>query len=652
MGLILTSMGECFKCKSIIMKEDRRDFLKMLGLGSGAFLISPAAALGTNKNEQENALVLPPKEVFATRKLDTDVLIAGGGMSGVCAAIAAARNGVKVVLVQNRSRLGGNASSEIRMHISGATQLKQVWRETGILEEIMLTESVTNPQKSYEVFDYVMYDKVVSEKNITLLFDTVLFEVHTQNNQITLAKAFCSATEELYEINARYYADCTGDGTLAALAGAEFMTGREAKSQWGESLGLEKADNITMGNSILFMAEEQNGPVSYTPPSWARKYTAKDFMFRKIKTWEYGYWWLELGGTVDIVKDGQALRHELLSVLFGVWDYIKNSGNHPDSENWALSWIGAIQGKRESRRITGDYVLIQKDAQSPQLFDDRVAYGGWPLDDHLPAGMDDTSLNPFRSIPLKGPYSIPMRSLYSKSFSNLLMAGRNISVSHVALSTTRVMATCSVLGQAAGTAAAYCIQKNITPKALCADSKQITGLQQLLLRQDQAMLGIRNTDPNDLAKLAKVQASSERVDGKAVSVIDGINRDIADGNSHQWRADMGGGEVWLELKWPKPVSIATVECTFDTGLNRFLRISGEKAVMKNQKRGVQPETIADYRIELLLAGKVVHEGLFKNNFLRKVVHNFSQVTADAMRITIIRTNGDQLARIFEVRCYA
>lgn len=632
------------------MTDNRRDFLKMFGLGSGALLINPTTALSEVKKKDGSAFD-PQKDVFATRKLTTDVLIAGGGMSGVCAALAAARNGSKVVLIQNRSRLGGNASSEIRMHICGATQLKQVWRETGIIEEIMLTESVTNPQKSYEVFDYVMYDKVISEKNITLLFDTMLFDVQTKGNRITLAKAFCSATEELYEINAKYYTDCTGDGTLAALAGAEFMTGREAKSQWGESLGLEKADKITMGNSILFMAEEQDKPAPYIPPTWARKYTFKDFEYRKIRSWEYGYWWLELGGTADIIKDGQALRHELLSVLFGVWDYIKNSGNHPKSENWALSWIGAIQGKRESRRITGDYVMIQKDTQSPQLFEDRIGYGGWPLDDHLPAGMDDTSLNPFRSIPLKGPYSIPMRSLYSKSFDNLLMAGRNISVSHVALSTTRVMATCAVLGQAAGTAAAYCVQKNITPKALCANPKQVSDLQQLLLRQDQAVLGVSNTDPNDLARKAQVKASSETNDGKAINVIDGINRDIADGSSHQWRADISAGEVWIELQWSKPVDITTIELTFDTGLNRFLRISGEKSVMKNQVRGVQTETISDYKIEGRMGDKVVHETNIKSNYLRKVVHQIPKTKVNSVRILVQKTHGDKLARIFEIRCY-
>ena len=347
-------------------------------------------------------------EIYARRKIDTDILIAGGGMSGVCAALAAARNGLKVVLIQNRSRLGGNASSEIRMHICGASALNQVWRETGILEELMLTESATNPQVTYEMLDYVLYDKVISEKNITLLLDTILFDVFTDGKKIKSIKAYCSQTEELYEITARYFADCTGDGTMAAIAGAEFMRGREAGSKWGESLGQEKPDEITMGNSLLFQARQYDRPMPFTAPSWSRKYTLKDFEHRKISSFEYGYWWLELGGVDDIINDGQRIRNDLMSVVFGVWDYIKNSGNHPDSANWALSWFGMIPGKRESRRIVGDYIMIQKDVLAATLFEDRVAYGGWPLDDHLPKGMDDTSQSPFRSIPLKGPYSIPI----------------------------------------------------------------------------------------------------------------------------------------------------------------------------------------------------------------------------------------------------
>ena len=631
------------------MKDNRRTFLKNMGLCSGVLLANQIGSLkGKDSDMQE---IENNSEVYVTRKIDTDILIAGGGMSGVCAALAAARNGLKVVLIQNRSRLGGNASSEIRMHICGATALNQVWRETGILEELMLTESVTNPQITYEMLDYILYDKVFSEKNITLLLDTMLFNVYKEGKKITSVRAYCSQTEELYEISSNFFADCTGDGTMAAIAGAEFMRGREAGSQWGESLGQEKPDDITMGNSLLFQARQYNRPMPFIAPSWSRKYTSKDFVHRKINSFEFGYWWLELGGVDDIIKDGQQIRNELMSVVFGVWDYIKNSGDHPDSVNWALSWFGMIPGKRESRRIVGDYIMIQKDILADRLFEDRVAYGGWPLDDHLPKGMDDTSKSPFRSIPLKGPYSIPMSSLYSKSFDNLFMAGRNISVSHVALSSTRVMATCATLGQAAGTAMYYCLKESITPAALCSDKNHIHQLQQILLRQDQSILGITNEDQYDIARSASVKASNETSDGQAVNVIDGYNRNVRDGKSHQWQARMKDGEAWIELSWSNGQNIGVIECTFDTGLHRFLRLSPELSVFKNQIRGAQPETVSDYKIEVKYKNATVYEKYCNGNYLRKVVHRFPTVEADSIRISVLKTNGDELARIFEIRCY-
>ncbi len=631
------------------MKDDRRTFLKSLGLGSGALLTNNISHM-IGKDVVQSELKMN-SGVNARRKLNADVLIAGGGMAGVCAALAAARNGCKVVLLQNRSRLGGNASSEIRMHICGATALKKVWRETGILEELMLTESVSNPQVTYEMLDYVLYDKVLSEKNITLLLDTMLFDVLTEGRKIVSAKACCSQTEELYDITSSYFADCTGDGTMAAIAGAEFMRGREAQSKWGETLGREKADDITMGNSLLFQARQYDRPMPFEAPSWSRKYTSNDFVHRKISSFEYGYWWLELGGVDDIINDGQRIRDELMSVVFGVWDYIKNSGNHPDSANWALSWFGMIPGKRESRRITGDYIMIQNDVLSARMFDDRVAYGGWPLDDHLPKGMDDTSKSPFRSIPLRGPYSIPLRSLYSKSFDNLFMAGRNISVSHVALSSTRVMATCATLGQAAGTAVSYCLKKSITPATLCADKEHVHRLQQILLRQDQALLGVSNEDNSDIARSASVKASGETSEGPASFITDGVNRDIMDGNSHQWRAKMQDGQPWIELTWPQSHEIGIIELTFDTGLHRFLHLSPEQSVLRDQIRGPQPETISDYKIEVRNNNKIVYEKECNGNYLRKVVHTFPDAEADSIRIIVHNTHGDELARIFEIRCY-
>jgi hypothetical protein len=630
------------------MGNKRRDFIKTLGIGSGAFLINPGPAISKEKEEEVSTIDL---KVFKKVNYKTDVLIAGGGMSGICAALAAARNGCKVILIQNRSRLGGNASSEIRMHISGASALRQVWRETGILEELVLTEAAENPQRSYEIWDAVLFDKLASEKNITLLLDTAVMDVEVVEDKIVMVRSLCSPTEEIYEINAKFYADCTGDGTLGALAGAEYMQGREAKSAWGESLAVDKADLRSMGNSLLFMSRKHEKKMPYTPPQWARKYTNKDFVHRKIYTIEYGYWWLELGGMEDTVKDGQKNRKDLLSALFGVWDYIKNSGNYPDSDNWALSWVGMIPGKRESRRLTGDYIMHQKDIQSPNLFPDRVAYGGWPLDDHPPGGMDTMGIVPFVSIPLKGPYSIPFRSLYSKNIRNLLMAGRNISVSHVALSSTRVMATCAALGQAVGTGIAYCHTNSILPKELGNQQSHFTKLQQMLLRQDQPMLGLTNEDENDLARMAVIKASSETADGAAIHVIDGYNRDVKDGKSHQWRADMKLGEPWIELNWNKKIKINQIQLIFDTGLHRFLRISPEDSVYKDQIRGPQPETISDYIIEGKTGGDFRQIAVVKNNYLRRVVNTFEPVEVDSIRITVQRTNGDPQAKLFEVRCY-
>ncbi|MGO1597684.1 MAG: FAD-dependent oxidoreductase [Sphingobacterium sp.] len=633
------------------MKNNRREFLRALGLGSGALLVDPVMAKNLTESNGNASEFSAPESVFAVRELETDYLVAGGGMAGFSNALSAARNGLKVVLIQNRSRLGGNASSEIRMHICGASALGQVWRETGVLEEVMLTESYINPQRCWEMLDYVMYDKVVSNPNITLLFDTMLYDVAVKGNKIHEIQAYCSQTEEIYKIKAQYFADCTGDGTLAALSGAEFMRGRESKAQYDEPLGLDTPDDITMGNSLLFQSREHDQPMPFKAPTWARKYEFSDFKHRRIRSWEYGYWWVELGGLENIVQDGQKIRHDLMAVVFGVWDYIKNSGNHPESENWALSWFGAVPGKRESRRITGDYVLTQNDILKLENFDDRVAYGGWPLDDHLPAGMDDTSLSPFRSIPLKGPYSIPLRSLYSKSFENLVMAGRNISVTHVALSTTRVMATCATLGQAVGTAVAFCLQEGLTPRGLVKNKRKLQEYQQLLLRQDQALLKIKNEDQLDLALAANVTASAEIGGFEAKKVIDGYNRDVQDGDSHQWRASLASGEQFLDLSWKQERRISIVEFTFDSGLDRHLRLSGEASVMKNQERGPQPEMLKDYRIELYNGSAIVDKLEVEDNFLRKVVHSFPGVPVDRVRLVAKSAHGDEHARVFEIRCY-
>ena len=584
--------------------------------------------------------------------MQADVVVAGGGLAGVCAAIAAARNGASVVLIQDRSRLGGNSSSEIRMHVCGANHSEALarWRETGLIEELKLTEAATNPQRSFHIWDLILYDKVVSEPNVTLLLDTSVVEAHLDSDRIATVKAVCPSVEERYKIEAAFFVDCTGDGALAAAAGARSARGREGRDVFGEPLAPEQGDAKTMGSSLLYFARQHERPMPFTPPVWARKFTEADFQHRPIRSWEYGYWWIEWGGELDTIADNRRIRHELLRILLGVWDYIKNSGHHPESANWALDFVGMIPGKRESRRIVGEHVLVQGELQRSELFADRVAYGGWPMDDHPPGGMDAKHLPPCRQAPFERPYSIPLRSLYSIDRPNLFMAGRNISVSHVALSSTRVMATCVTMGQAVGTAAAYCARQECLPRDVAANPERMRQLQQILLKDDQAMLWIRNEDEADLARRAKVTCSTETPDGLAASVIDGWNRDIGDGTTHQWRAPMTSGEPWLQLSWDPAQRIANVQLTFDSGLHRPLFLSGEDAAYLPQTRGPQPEIVADYTVEALVDDAwitVVHR---MGNILRFVRHRFEPISAGAIRIRVLRTHGDPLARLFEVRC--
>jgi hypothetical protein len=348
------------------------------------------------------------------------------------------------------------------MHIVGADIHggRPGWREGGLIEEFRLDDAVGNPQRSREMWDLLLYDKVKSEPNITLLLDTVCCAAETSDGQIQRVLARCDKTEHLYRVQSRLYADCTGDCRLGLEAGADIRTGRESKSEFNESLGLEQADDHTLGSSILFTARDYGTPMPFTPPAWARKITPEMLRLRPIRTWEYGYWWIEWGGHIDPIRDNERIRFELLAITLGVWDFIKNSGQHPSSDTWALDWIGMIPGKRGSRRMLGDHILTEDDLMNRNPdFPDAVCIGGWGLDDHPPGGFDRADLQPFRTIPPPIPYNIPLRSLYSRNISNLLMAGRNISATHIAFTSTRVMATCSVIGQAMGTAAACCLQQ-------------------------------------------------------------------------------------------------------------------------------------------------------------------------------------------------
>jgi len=589
-------------------------------------------------------------------ELACDVLVAGGGMAGVCAALAAGRHGARVVLAQDRSRLGGNASSEVKMHVVGAdcSGGRPGWREGGLIEEIRLDDAANNPHRSFELWDLLLYDKLKSEPNITLLLDAPLFAAEVKDGKVQRVMVRCDRTEHLYRIQAKLFLDCTGDSRLALEAGAEMRWGREAKSEFDESLALDQSDRQTLGSSLLFTARDYGKPVPFTPPKWTRKVSKAQLRFRGVNSWEYGYWWIEWGGQLDTIRDNERIRFELLAIVMGVWDYIKNSGDKPASANWGMDWVGMLPGKRESRRIVGDHILTQHDLEGKgPVFEDAVCIGGWPMDDHPPSGFDKWGEKPATQIRPPEPYAVPLRCLYSRNVHNLMMAGRNISASHVAFTSTRVMATCAVIGQAVGTAAAVCARAGITPRQLAQDKPRLTELQQRLLRDDQTVYRARNGDPQDLARRAEVTASGELDGAEAEHVINGYVRDLPGKTENLWAARMTPGGVWIELTWPQPQKISHVQITFDSGFQRPLTLTAQDDYNARMKRGPQPETVRDY--ELLctdVAGQQRTLAKVSGNHQRLNRHTFAPVEMKSLRLRILATNGADTARVYEIRCYA
>jgi hypothetical protein len=649
---------------------NRRDFLTLAGGLTGYSVAVRAEGIGDRPVPSRESIAgsfeqIAPGSGGAERfagephmrlvDLTTDVLVAGGGMAGVCAALAAARQGARVVLVQDRSRLGGNASSEVKMHIVGADchGARPSWRESGLIEEIRLDDAVQNPQRSFELFDLLLYDKIRREPNVTLLLDTTVFAAQKRQDAIERVMARCDKTEHLYRIRAQQFVDCTGDCRLALEAGADFRVGREARQEHGESLAVAEADRETLGSSILFTARDYGRPIAFRAPHWARQVTKEMLQFRPVASWEYGYWWIEWGGQLDSIRDNEQIRFELLSIVLGVWDYIKNSGALPSSAHWGMDWIGFLPGKRESRRLLGDYLLTQQDLEGDRGEpEDAVAIGGWPMDDHPPSGFDRWQEPPFRSIRTKDVYSIPFRCLYSRNVSNLLMAGRNISASHVAFSSTRVMATCAVVGQAAGTAAALCIRHGASPRQLYQDKTRLRELQQTLLRDDQTIKSLRNEDEADLARQAEVTASGSRDLSRPENVINGRVRDQGNEWESRWGVAVEAGEAWLQLSWKEPRRIREVQLTFDTGLHRELTLSASDATNRRVIRGPQPETVRDYEIVGWVQGQPVTLVKVEGNWQRVRRHRFPAVETPWLKIVFHATHGDRWFRLYEVRAYA
>ncbi len=608
--------------------------------------------------------------------LECELLVAGGGPAGVSCAITAARLGTKVILCQDRPVLGGNASSEIRMHIVGADGVmaerskegEVEARESGLIEEIRLDACLKNQQRSPSMFDLLLYDKCRSEENLTLLLNTTVCRVTMEGDKITSVSAERSSTEDNFEIQAALFVDCTGDGRLGLEAGAEFRMGREGRLESGEADAPAEPDKKTLGSTLLFMAKKHPGPMPFTPPKWARKFDEEMLRLRPHASpgfeygLEYGYWWLEWGGELDTIKENEAIRDELLAILLGVWDHIKNGGDH-GAENWALEWCGFLPGKRESRRFVGDVILSENDILNSTPWEDAIAYGGWPIDTHPPEGVDAPDQPPCTQLEVPRLYDIPLRACISRNVRNLMFAGRNISATHRAFASTRVMATCSVVGQGVGTAAACAIVHQCEPMEIVRNPRLRMGVQQCLLAQDCFLIGLSNQDKRDHAREASVTASSSRDDAPPEAVLSGVTRSVfgdrgappgrtAPGR-HRW---ISSGELpaWIQLEWPEPKQVGFIQIIFDSGLHRLLTFSLAAGVNSRMHWGeAPPEMVRDYQIEIWVDAswrKVVE--VFGNH-QRRVSHELPEPSlTPKIRITGLSDQSGSDMRIVEVRVYS
>ncbi|MEU0569093.1 FAD-dependent oxidoreductase [Nonomuraea sp. NPDC005983] len=461
--------------------------------------------------------------------VNRDITVVGGGLAGVCAAIAAARLGRTVALVGNRPVLGGNSSSEVRVWVCGATGhgKNHHAREGGIMGELFVENQYRNPHGNPYFWDTTVLDAVRAEPNVSLFLNTDVRLVDADESGIASVTGWMMGSERLITFESPVFLDCTGDGLVGHLAGARHRIGREGRAEYGEPWAPEEPDDITLGSTLLFYTKDAGEPVRYVPPSFAKDISTTSIPERRIiKAGDNGcaYWWIEFGGELDTVHDNDRIRDELWSVIYGIWDHIKNSGKF-DADTMTLEWVGALPGKREYRRLLGDYVLTQHDVLGQTPFEDRVAFGGWSIDLHPPQGMYATEAGAKQRY-ADGIYHVPYRSLYSVNVPNLLMAGRNISASHVAFGSTRVMATCATIGQAAGTAAALCVEHGARPRDL--DTGE---LQRTLLREDASVIGLQLDDPADLARTATATATGT------------LARLVVDAPAQSWRLDADAGIV-------------------------------------------------------------------------------------------------------------
>ena len=529
--------------------------------------------------------------------------VVGGGLAGMCAAIAAARSGVKTVIIQDRPVFGGNCSSEIRMHVNGSKGENN--RETGIVEEILLESLYKNPDKIYGIWDGILFGKIRSEKNIEYLLNCSVCDADVDGDTIKSVTGWQTTTQQWHTVKADYFADCSGDSILAPLTGAEYRIGREAASEFGEKTSQVTSDKQTMGMSCLIQCRKTDRKSSFVPPDWVHRLTEEEIALRKpnMEAISENFWYLELGGNRDSIGDTEEVRDELVSLAYGMFDYIKNSGNIKDAEYWQLDFLGFLPGKRESRRMVGDLIMTQTHILEGGHFDDIVAYGGWPLDDHHPDGFRHAG-NPNIWGKTPAPYGIPYRCMYSVNIRNLYFAGRNISMTHAAMSSARVMATCGVIGEAVGTAAAIAFRDKLTPREVY--RFRIDELKQTLMENGCFL-------PFNKRKIRDEIMQSPLIKEDTENIRNGIDR-------NNWTYGEAETGVTFQLgenigyRFESPVRISNIHIAFDSDLDRKTLAGDEYERICSMRANIFPNSPTEYVPKTLVKDYIV-EGVDKNGNL-------------------------------------
>ncbi|MHC4884553.1 MAG: FAD-dependent oxidoreductase [Planctomycetota bacterium] len=570
---------------------------------------------------------------FRQLEHEADLCVVGGGMAGICAAVAAARHGAAVVLMQDRPVLGGNASGEIGVRVLGADCDGSIpyTRETGILEELRLLNCRHNPQGSLSVWDMVLHQFVSSTENLTLILncscldaemgpstgsgqapstDTSTSSVQDSGTVIRSILGWQLSTQTWITVKARLFADCSGDAILALPTGAAHRMGREASSEFNESFAPEAADDKTMGMSYGYFARDHKTPIPHTAFGMEREFETCDDLpwgAGNHRHLPYSPWWCEMGGEHHSIHDSELLRDELFKHNLGLWNHIKNGKceHRETAKTWALEKVTFVAGRRESRRYEGLHMLSQSEIEGGGHFDDVVCHGGWTMDDHHPGGCD--SFRKYNAPPnihhhAPSPYGIPYRCMVSKNIANLMFAGRVASCTHMAMSSTRIMGTCAVMGQVVGTAAALACEKTILPADVL---DHIPELQQRLIGDDIFIPGI-SMELSEVTQSATLECSQ----GNAEVLRNGIHRpvssdpllwmrkapwskvtkeELATYSLNSWEARPGD---WAAYRFGEAQRIESVTLILDSNLETAFKGQGEP-------QSLRPDMPKSFRVEVL-----------------------------------------------------